>query len=445
MHRPGYELRRITPRTQSLLRSDAVPWVARAQQEHDVLADVLRGLGTEVIYLTGLLVDVLEYSSARTEVIASVLANCELGAELASIVSRHLETLSPEDLATALVGGLTHDELRTGRGLVYDLLEPRDFVIEPLPNLVFTKDASAWLGDQVVIGALRGPRRRETDLLGVVYGHHPRFASLGRSPYRAIRGGLDCGDVLLLGPGVVAVGVGAHSSPASAELLARHLLGSGVADSVLAVPIGHRAPPRPGPWPAHRGSDSQLDRVCTVLDAGVVLMVPALAFTLTALTITASGGELRVSRPHPFLEAAALALNIDRMTVVGTGVDSLSSLRGQWDDGGNALAAGNRTIICDERNADTNARLADEGFDVITVPCGELGGVRGGPRCMCVPLLRDPVAVAENRPAGRDLAELTRRPLARLAPAGIDRAIPAPAESESAERVVNREELAPLR
>lgn len=396
MHRPGCELRRITPRTKNSLGFGSLPWVAKAQQEHDLLVDVLTHMGTEVIYFAGLLQDVLEYASARDEAVASVLANSELGAELASAVSTHLEALAPEDLASALIGGLTTTELRTGHGLVFDLLDAHDFVIDPLPNLVFSGDASAWVGDQAVVGALPGRRRRETDLLAIVYRRHPSFIGV-RPPYQQSHIRLDCGDLLLLAPGVVAVGVGSGSAPAGAELLARHLITAGIADRVIGVPI------------ARCGSESHLDTMCTVLDHGVVLMAPSTAFTMTALTITMRNGQLRVSSPRPFLEAAASAMDIDRLTVIETGIDSVSGWSGQWDDGGNALAVGNRTIVCDERNAETNARLTAADFEVITVPCGELGRIRGGPRAMCVPMVRDPVAVpltpeqvAPREPVRRD-------------------------------------------
>jgi arginine deiminase len=376
MHRPGLELKRITPRTRHLLQLDGLPWPARAQQEHDALAEVLRTRGVEVIYLAELLQDVLEYQAARDESITAVLAGSELGDELSAVVSRHLETRPPEDLASILVAGLTTDELRAGKGLVYDLLTPRDFILEPLPNLAFSRDACVWVNDQVVLGTLSGPRRREADLLAVIYGHHPRFNGLSL-PYRVGGTRLDGGDILLLGPGVVAVGVGARSSPAAAELLAKYLLETGAAHTVLAVPMSQ---------------PHQLDTVCTVLDHGVVLMVPALAFTLTALTITRRGGSPHVSRPQPFLEAAARALSIDRLTMIETGIDSMTGARGQWEDGANTLAIGDRVLVCDERNTETNSRLAAAGYEVIAVPCGELGGVRGGPRCLCAPLARDPQA-----------------------------------------------------
>ncbi|MGN6791021.1 MAG: arginine deiminase family protein [Streptosporangiaceae bacterium] len=386
VHRPGLELRRITPRTKGRLGFDAQPWVARAQQEHDVLTDVLRDRGAEVLYVTELLQDVLAYASARDEAIAAVLAEAELGDLLGARVREHLETLPPEDLAAALIAGLTPGEIRSGRGLVYDLLDAHDFVIDPLPSLVFTRNASTWIGDQAIVASLPGPRRRESALMAVIYGHHPRFGGL-RARFDAGRNQLDGGDVLLLTPGVVAVGVGARTSPASAERLAKHLFESGVAHTVLAVPMNQR------------GEGGHLDRVCTVIDSGVVIMVPALAFTLTALTITPHLDELRVSRPQPFLEAAARAIGVERLTVIDTGLDSNSSQASQWDDGGNALAIAARVAVCNERNVETNARLETAGFEVIAVPGSELGPVRGGPRGLCAPISRDPIPLHEHAEA----------------------------------------------
>lgn len=379
VHRPGSELKRVTPRTRGRLRFEGQPWTARAQQEHDILTDVLRDHGAEVLYVTELLQDVLEYAAAREEAIASVLASAELGDVLGPAVRQHLDSLSPEDLAAVLVSGLTPAELRSGRGLVYDLLDPHDFVVDPLPNLVFTKDSSTWIGDQAIVAGLPGPRRRESELMAVIYGHHPRFSGL-RSCFDAGSGQLDGGDVVLLGPGVVAVGVGVRTTPASAERLAAHLLAAGVASTVLAVPMNQR------------GDGGHLDRVCTVVDTGTVIMVPALAFTLTALSITAKADDLRVSRPRPFLEAAAEALGAERLTVIDTGVDSrCGAAAGHWDDGGNALAIGPRIAVCNERHSETNARLADAGFEVIAVPGSELGAFRGGPRGMCAAIHREPV------------------------------------------------------
>jgi arginine deiminase len=51
LHRPGEEIRRLTPRNNDELLFDGVPWVDRAQDEHDAFAAALRARDVEVLYL----------------------------------------------------------------------------------------------------------------------------------------------------------------------------------------------------------------------------------------------------------------------------------------------------------------------------------------------------------------------------------------------------------
>ena len=173
-----------------------------------------------------------------------------------------------------LIAGLTPEELKIGQGVVFELLDRHDFVLDPLPNLVFTKDSSFWIGDRVAIASLAAQlRRRETDLAAVVYRHHPRFAGI-KWLYEPGLEHLDGGDVLLLAPGVVAIGVGQRTTPAGAERLARRLFEAGLAHAVLAVPLRRARRRSPG----HRSAPS--------IDTDAVLMHPAVAYTLTAHTIS---------------------------------------------------------------------------------------------------------------------------------------------------------------
>jgi arginine deiminase len=392
LHRPGLELRRITPRRAGRLLFDVLPWVGRAQQEHDILAGVLRDHGVEVLYLTELLQDALEYQPARDEAIASVLASAALGDELRAQLRGHLDRLDPEALAGVLIAGLTPDELTIGRGVVFELLDRHDFVIDPLPNLTFIRDSSVWISDRVAVTSMAAAsRRRESGLLGVIYGHHPRFAGT-KCLYGPELEQVEGGDVLLLAPSVIAIGVGGRTTPAGAERLARRVFDAGLAHTMLAVPLDRLGP------------GAHLDTVCTVVDADAVVMYPRLAFTLTAHTITPLRDGMRVSRPQPFLEAAARAMGIERLRVIETGVDPLTTPRRQWDDGGNALAIDRRVAVCHERNEQTNARLEAAGVEVIRVPASELGSHRGGPRCMACPVARDPAASPDAGTPGGELA-----------------------------------------
>ena len=407
VHRPGLELRRITPRNRDLLLFEALPWVGRAQQEHDIFTRALREHDVEVLYVTELLQDVLEYQPARDEAIASVLRDVTLGDELRCRLQSYLGDLDPEVLAEVLIAGLTPSELRTGQGVVFELLGRHDFVIDPLPNLMFCRDSSFWISDRVAVASLAAPgRSREAQLIQVIYEHHPRFAGT-KCLYWPHLEHVEGGDVLLLAPSVVAVGVGARTTAAGVERLARSVFDAGLAHTVLAVPIEQRE------------ATGYLDNACTVIDVDTVVMYPALAFTLTAHTITPRADGMRVSRPQPFLEAAAQAMGIPQLKVIDTGLDPLSAPRKQWDDAGNALALGNRLAVCYERNVETNARLEAAGIEVIRVPGSELLSLRGGPRCMSCPVTRDPAAELGSGESADRSGEAAAVPGGKLMPASI--------------------------
>ncbi|NED95326.1 arginine deiminase [Phytoactinopolyspora alkaliphila] len=391
LHRPGAELKRLTPRNNDALLFDGIPWVGRAQEEHDVFAQTLRDHGVEVLYLSELLGETLTIADARLECIEAVLTDPRLGDTLRDVLRSHLEGLHPEDLAHTLVAGLAHDEFTEGRGLGYALMKRSEFVIDPLPNLVFTRDSSVWVGDRVAISSLAmQARMRETSLTAAIYQHHPRFAGV-RTVYSSRLERLEGGDVLLLGPGVVAVGTGERTTPAGAERLARNVLGEGLATTVLAVPV------------AQDRATMHLDTVCTMVDTDAVVMYPSAAETLEAISLRMNGDELVVGTPAPFLEAAAEAMGIPELRIIDTGLDPVTAEREQWDDGNNTLAIGPRLAVAYERNIETNTRLEMAGIEVLPIPGSELGTGRGGPRCMSCPVERDFLGSAKEVATANDV------------------------------------------
>jgi len=379
LHRPGSELLRLTPRNNDELLFDGVPWVARAQTEHDAFADALRARGVEVLYLRELLEETLVAAPETAgELLDAALELRWIGPSLSARLRERLSGSSPGALAEVLVAGLSREELADGDGdgLVERMTPPQDFLVAPLPNLLFTRDSSVWLRKGVAVTALAmSARRRETSITAAIYRHHPRFAGTpllygGDTEHSAW---LEGGDVLVLAPGVLAIGVGQRTSPAGVEAFAERLFAAGEADVVLAVPI------------AQDRATMHLDTVCTMVDRDAVVMYPAIAGTLEAYVVTESG----VSGPEPFLRAAAAAMDIPQLRVIDTGLDPVTAEREQWDDGNNTLALAPRLAVAYERNVETNSRLEQAGIEVIAIAGSELGSGRGGPRCMSCPISRD--------------------------------------------------------
>jgi arginine deiminase len=297
-----------------------------------------------------------------------------------------LRDASPSELTSYLTAGIRNDEVRGGHGLVTALLDPHDFLIDPLPNLLFTRDSSVWVRDRVAVTSLAMPARtRETQLTELIYTEHPRFAGT-----RKIHGWhhehVEGGDVLLLAPGVIAVGVGERTTPAGVERFARQAFHARLAHTVLAVPI------------AQERATMHLDTVCTMVDVDKIVMYPNVADSLQAHAVTAPDPDeaedtltLQVAPAEPFLVAAAKAMEIDTLHQIDTGLDPVTAEREQWDDGNNTLALGPRIAVAYERNDGTNDRLEAAGIEVVRIAGSELGSGRGGPRCMSCPVSRAPL------------------------------------------------------
>ena len=388
LHRPGAELEQLVPGELERLLFDDIPYLQAAQQEHDAFAEMLRHNGTQVLYLEELMAQTLaaDPQVRRRFVRQFIEEGGRIARHFQPALYEYLTALADDELVRRTMTGVSMEEfLPEGqRGALVSLTRgSHRFVLDPIPNLYFTRDPFACIGEGVSLNAMYSPtRRRETIYGQYILKYHPDFA--GQVPFYYRREdpfSIEGGDILNLSPRLLAVGISQRTTPEAIEILARNIFRDETAEirTILALDIPNLR------------AFMHLDTVLTQVDRDTFTVHPEILSSLRVYRMTSAGRDsLQVTeRTGTLEEILAGEMGLPRVKLIRCGGgDRVASEREQWNDGSNTLCIAPGKVVVYDRNYVTNAILRDNSIQVLEMPSSELSRGRGGPRCMSMPLRR---------------------------------------------------------
>lgn len=388
LHRPGDELLNLTPDTLEELLFDDIPFLRVAQAEHDRFAEILRSEGVEVVYLEDLVAEVVASSKdLREQFVYQWIEEAGIRTErYKKIIHDYLEENypDPKELVLKTMAGINLQELHVNKSdsLVDLVSDTCKLVCAPMPNLYFTRDPFAMIGNGVSLNHMYSEtRNRETIYGEYVFKYHPDYKDvpLYYSRYNTFH--IEGGDILNINDKVLAVGISQRTEPDAIDQLAHNVFNdpTSTIETILAFNI-----------PNSRAF-MHLDTVFTQIDTDKFTVHPGIMGPLTVFEVTSDGNQgLKVcERNEPLEHILEEYVGCPVELIPCGGGDRIAAAREQWNDGSNTLCLRPGTIVVYERNDVTNEVLREKGLNVLEMPSAELSRGRGGPRCMSMPIWRE--------------------------------------------------------
>lgn len=385
--RPGSELENITPEYLHSLLFDDIPYLKMMQKEHDYFVKTMQDAQIEVLYLENLAAEALRESGDKEIFLTKMIQESSQLDASALYVRDYLMSFDEKDMIKKLMSGVKKSEIpaRKKKHLNEMMENQYPFFLDPLPNLYFTRDPAAVIGNGVTINKMFQPaRRKESMFMELILQHHPRFSKQEIPIWtdREAQFPMEGGDELILNRETILIGVSERTDARAVEQLAEKLFSRETQiKRVLAVEI-----------PETR-SFMHLDTVFTMVNYDQFTIHPAIQNQqgeLNVYILEQGDNGLEITPRKDFQRVMAEVLEVPEVDFIPCGgEDVIVSAREQWNDGANTLAIAPGEVITYDRNQVSNELLRSAGIKVHEVISSELSRGRGGPRCMSMPLVRE--------------------------------------------------------
>ena len=388
LHRPGKELENLVPDYLERLLFDDIPYLEDAQAEHDAFAEALRENGVEVLYLEKLAAEAIDAAGVKEQFVDEWLAETGVQSEaMLQALKDHLLAMDDTyEMVLKTMEGFKKSEIEQSGNSLSDKYETDyPFIVDPMPNLYFTRDPFATMANGVTLNHMYSETRNRETLYGkYIFDHHPEYGGgkVDRFYNREEATRIEGGDELVLSKDVLAVGISQRTDARSIEKLAGRLFKETGFKRILAFLIGENR------------KFMHLDTVFTMVDHDKFTIHPEIEGGLKVWDLTpGEDGSVNIEEREDQLDAILEdALGIDKVHLIRCGGgDPVAAAREQWNDGSNTLTIAPGVVVVYDRNTVTNKVLEEYGLKLIKLRGSELVRGRGGPRCMSMPFYREDV------------------------------------------------------
>lgn len=392
LHRPGDEIERMTPSSAAEALYSDILSKHIVDKEYAAFCGVLEKW-TKVYYVEDVLTELMENDDARQRL---VMASCE--ADGCHRLAEELMLHDSRRLAKELIEGVPYHADDDP-----DSNCPQPYMLKPLYNLFFTRDASSSVYDEVLINSMSFPvRERETLLYESIFKDY--FGTHTFSVRDTYSGGRsEGGDVQIAAPDVLCIGNGIRTNTKGIQALVERYAQRYPHFNVVVQEL-----------PEKPDSFIHLDMVFTFLGSHQCMayqpMLTKTGFFSNKDTylFRCDNGKVTRCNCKNILEGLKLCGMEMEPVFCGAG-DICYQDREQWHSGANFFALGDGKVIGYERNQYTIEALCNAGFSildaedvcdgstdlyahekfVVTFRASELPRGGGGARCMTMPINRD--------------------------------------------------------
>ena len=392
VHTPGDEIRYIDPTKLDELLFSAVLQPETAIAEHKSFVKLLKEQGIKVVQLVDLVAQT--YDKAELSVQNQFLEDWLDQAEPAitddairSKLKKYLKSFETKPMIRKMMAGILAKELKIN--------QPEALIVNPMPNLFFTRDPWASIGNGVSINAMKyNVRKRELLFTTFIFSHNSKYKNTPRYfDFANDHGLIEGGDIFIYNSKTLVIGKSERTNLEAIQTIAQNIKNN--PDCKFERVIAINVPPMPNLM--------HLDTWLTMLDHDKFLYSPNMLDVLKFWEIDLNAEEIELVEQNESLEKMLERL-IDKKPVLipiaGKGATQIEINVETHFDGTNYLAIAPGVVVGYDRNYLTEQALKEAGIKVLSFKGNQLSLGMGSARCMSMPLIRedaDPTMILNMR------------------------------------------------